>query len=81
MDADVVLSEISQDELEWRRQRAYYDNISRIASAEDYAKRRGFEEGKADSRKEIAQKMKTNGIEINIIANCTGLSKEEIETL
>ncbi len=81
MDADVVLSEISQDELEWRRQRAYYDNISRIASAEDYAKRRGLEEGKADSRKEIAQKMKTNGIEINIIANCTGLSKEEIEAL
>ena len=34
-----------------------------------------------ESIKEIAQKMKTNGIEINIIANCTGLSKEEIETL
>ena len=34
-----------------------------------------------ESIKEIAQKMKTNGIEINIIANCTGLSKEEIEAI
>ena len=61
MDADVVLSEISQDELEWRRQRAYYDNISRIASAEDYARRRGIAKGLEEGRAEGLQKGRQEG--------------------
>ena len=65
MDADVVLSEISQDELEWRRQRAYYDNISRIASAEDYARRcgiaKGLEEGRAEGRQQGLQEGRAEG--------------------
>ena len=41
----------------------------------------GRTEGREESKKEIAKNMKTNGIELSVIADCTGLSKEEIVAL
>lgn len=57
--------------------------------ARELAKQDGYEEGRKDGveqgRKDgvrlTAQKMKAKGIEITVIADCTGLSEEEIETL
>lgn len=41
----------------------------------------GFADGRAESKKEIVKKMKANHIEISVITDCTGLSKEEIEAI
>lgn len=41
----------------------------------------GIEQGRKDGVRLTAQKMKAKGIEITVIADCTGLSEEEIETL
>ena len=40
-----------------------------------------FEDGEVKKAKEIAAKLKETGIDIDIIAKTTGLSKEEIEKL
>lgn len=49
--------------------------------ARELAKQDGYEEGRKDGVRLTAQKMKARGIEITVIADCTGLSEEEIETL
>ena len=51
--------------------------------AEGMAKGRteGRTEGRTAEKKDIALKMKQNGLEHNIIASITGLSNEEIEAL
>ncbi|MBR0272562.1 MAG: hypothetical protein IJQ59_00540 [Bacteroidaceae bacterium] len=41
----------------------------------------GRTEGRTAEKKDIALKMKQNGLEHNLIASITGLSKEEIEAL
>ncbi|MEJ5189785.1 MAG: hypothetical protein WHT84_11290, partial [Breznakiellaceae bacterium] len=38
-------------------------------------------EGRIEERRETARRMKARGIEIDIIAEVTGLSREEIEEL
>jgi flagellar biosynthesis/type III secretory pathway protein FliH len=42
---------------------------------------KGKAEGKAESKAEIARAMKSNGLSIDIIKQCTGLSEEEINAL
>ena len=41
----------------------------------------GFEKGRADEKNNIAKKLKEKGIDIAIISESTGLTKEEIENL
>ena len=41
----------------------------------------GLEKGKEEKNIEIAKKMKNNGITIDAIAEMTGLSKDQIESL
>ena len=41
----------------------------------------GEEKGRIEERRETAQRMKARGIELDIIAEVTGLSREEIEEL
>lgn len=41
----------------------------------------GREEGRAEERMELAHKFKSSGVSIDIIANATGLSEEEINAL
>ena len=45
------------------------------------AKEEGREEGRAEGKEEVARSMKLKGIAFNIIADCTGLSIEQIERL
>jgi predicted transposase/invertase (TIGR01784 family) len=55
----------------------------------DRAYKKGFEIGYRESREigkrevneEMAIRMKENNLDINLIANCTGLSVEEMEKL
>ena len=44
-------------------------------------KQEGVEEGEAKKQNEIAKKMKEKGIEIELIVETTGLTKEEVEAL
>lgn len=41
----------------------------------------GRKEGRAEERMELARKFKSSGVSIDIIANATGLSEEEINAL
>ena len=57
------------------------DIINQIA----YAREKGLEEGKAEGKVEaklqMAKDLRSNGVSLEIIAKCTGLSAEEIEAL
>ena len=45
------------------------------------AKRKGLAEGKIEEKREIAKKMKEEGLDIKLIQKITNLSKEEIALL
>lgn len=45
------------------------------------AKAEGREEGRADSKLEIAKAMKAKGLDVSMIAECTGLTEEQIKQL
>ena len=45
------------------------------------ARRKGLEEGKRQDRKEIAKKMKEEGIDVELIKKITGLTEKEINSL
>ena len=59
------------------REKALLDE--REAEYTGYCK--GKEEGHSDEKKEIAKKMKEEGLEIDMIIKITNLSREEIEKL
>jgi predicted transposase/invertase (TIGR01784 family) len=48
---------------------------------EEFLLDRAKKEGREENARENALKMKENGLDINLIANITGLSVEEIEKL
>ena len=41
----------------------------------------GIKEGKKEGKIEVAKSMKSKGLDISLIAECTGLSSEQIENL
>ena len=45
------------------------------------AERRGKEEGREEKKREIASKMKADGMTVELISKYTGLTPEEIEGL
>ena len=55
----------------------YRDTMSCIA----FAKMTGKEKGKEEGKIEVAKSMKSKGLDISLIAECTGLSSEQIENL
>ena len=55
----------------------YLDTMSCI----EYATVKVREEGKTEAKVSIAKSMKENGLDNKIIAECTGLSLEQIEAL
>ncbi|MDR3000940.1 MAG: hypothetical protein LBU89_06715, partial [Fibromonadaceae bacterium] len=59
----------------------YVDNIRSNDSTIYTAKLKGKAEGKAESRMEIARKLKSSNVPIDIIVKATGLSKREIDSL
>ena len=56
-----------------------------IILAEQYkfekGKEEGREEGRADSKLEIAKAMKAKGLDVSMIAECTGLTEDQIRQL
>ena len=69
--------------------RKYRDTLCVLESAEQRGLKRGREEGlakglakgRAEGRLEIARNMKENGLSVDLIAACSGLSPEEIAKL
>jgi predicted transposase/invertase (TIGR01784 family) len=57
------------------------DEIGRIEFAERNAEKKGEIKGKIEGKIEVAKSLKLNGIDVDIIAKTTGLTKEEIERL
>lgn len=75
------LDEMSADENErleaYKRKLAIIDYNTSI----DLAHKEGREEGERAQKLRIAKNLKEKGIEINIIVETTGLTKEEVEKL
>ncbi len=69
--------------------REFYDHNMRteldIIAQTDYAVRqgeaRGEARGKAEGKAEVAKAMLKNGLPVEMVMSCTGLSKEEVEAL
>ena len=59
--------------LAYLREKAIRDEMAAMAKAR--------KEGKEDAKKEYAKKMLTKNLDINLIMEITGLTKEEIENL
>ena len=83
--AKEVLNEISEDEREQELafQRLMYkmDQEAIEAAGYDKGKKAGRQEGMIEEKTEIAKKMLEQNIPIEVISDCTGLTKEEIERL
>jgi predicted transposase/invertase (TIGR01784 family) len=71
--ASEVLIEITQEDREWARQLSEEKYILDKQSMEATVRR--------EERREVARNFKANGVSIEIIANSTGLSQEEITGL
>ena len=69
--------------------REYYDQNMRteldIIAQKDYAVKQGRAEGraegKAEGKAEVAKAMLKNGLTVEMVMSCTGLSKKEVEEL
>ena len=69
--------------------REYYDQNMRteldIIAQKDYAVKQGRAEGraegKAEGKAEVAKAMLKNGLSVDMVMSCTGLSKKEVEAL
>lgn len=85
LEAQAKLEQISADEHEQRladlREKYIRDQYNIELTGYERGKSDGKLEGKLDEKKEIAKKMLKNNIDINLIIQCTSLTKEEIEDL
>ena len=89
MNAQESLDSISQSEAEWIRETAYWDAVSNRKTIIGTAERRGLKQGMEkglqqgiqQTKIETARNFKANGVSTDIIAKCTGLSMEEVESL
>jgi predicted transposase/invertase (TIGR01784 family) len=72
----VLASEDIQREIMYRKLDAHLDFLKRQKAYED-----GVEEGSKDERLKMAKKLKEQNVDIEIIINTTGLTREEIEKL
>ncbi len=76
-----VLNEISRSEPELnayeREKKSQLDGQAMLT----YAERKGEEKGRAEGKIEVAKKLFAQGIDIQTIMYCTGLSKEEFEQI
>jgi predicted transposase/invertase (TIGR01784 family) len=75
------LEKIKQDEAEQERAYLRQKYILEMNSAKSYGYKQGVEQGNIDAKKKIAKNLKMQNVDIQIIINATGLTKEEIEKL
>jgi predicted transposase/invertase (TIGR01784 family) len=59
----------------------YWDEYANITTAKEEGIRIGEEKGRQEEKQEIARQMKQRGLEVELIASITGLSREEVERL
>lgn len=59
----------------------YRDWRNTLEYAVEEAEEKGLKKGKAEEQRQIAANLKRQGVDIKVIAKCTGLSDEEIEQL
>jgi len=71
---DMVTARDYKNSLEWAKQYGAKEGFIK-------GKAEGKVEGKAEASREMAEKLLNNGVDIAIIASCTGLSVEEIKKL
>ena len=76
--ANLTKEERELYEEQWRNYNDYYNTID-FAREEGHAK--GREEGREEGIVQVAKTMKSQGVEVSLIAQCTGLSPEEIAKL
>ena len=76
-----VLEESAFTDAELAGYEHFWDGISVEKTLYNSAIRRGLAEGKAKEQRLIAANLKKQGIDIETIAQCTGLSVEEIDKL
>ena len=61
--------------------KAYRDYVNTIATAERISREKGIAEGEAEGKRQMAVRMKKEGLPTEMIARCSDLSIEEIEKL
>lgn len=68
-----------------KREQERMINNTKMKSAElkglETGMKKGLEQGLERGKKEIAQSMLSKNLDINLIVECTGLTKEEIQNL
>ena len=87
--AEKVFKDVTLDEKAWiekrSRELAEHNRASELAYAREEAHEQGLEQGiaqgEASKALEVAKTLKAKGIDIDIIAEASGLSKDEIEQL
>lgn len=83
--AKKVLDELSQDEHERHlaelREKYIMDQKAVEAAGYDKGLETGIKQGEKNKTLELAKKLKTKGVDINIINETTGLSIDEINNL
>ena len=83
--AKKVLDEVSQDEHARRlaelREKYIMDQKATEAAGYDKGLETGIKQGETNKTLELAQKLKAEGVDINIICKTTGLSIDEINNL
>jgi predicted transposase/invertase (TIGR01784 family) len=79
--AYAVLRELSEDEKIRRLAEAREKKLRDEAAALDYASQKGEERGEKKAKEEDASNLKALGVDIAIIAQATGITKERIEEL
>ncbi len=79
--AQKVLEDISNDEYEQYLADLREKYIMDMNNIESTGIRKGIEQGEKNKAREIAKRLKSQGIDIEVIINATGLTKEEIEKL
>ena len=79
--AFTVLKNVSQDELNWYHETRYWMHVSDELTMKNTARREGIAEGRQEKAVEAARNFKENGVDIQLIAKCVGLSVEEVKKL
>ncbi len=89
MQAQKVLSDISMDEAQWQAEKSYYRGLSDLKTARvegvalgrQEGLKEGLKEGQLQGKLEVAANFLKSGTDINLVLECTGLSREELEHL
>ena len=76
MSNDIIMQRIA----EWE-EAAEHDRASLEFTARNEGRKEGIEQGAEQEKRKIAQKMKEEGIDVDLIVKTTGLTKDQIEAI